>query len=85
MHEYSGGNLALRRAIAEMNSARPHAPVVDDPPGRRRPRRRAARSHLWSRAALAAALRAVAARLDPPCATPQTVPRTAARAGGGAA
>ena len=82
MHEYAGGNLALRRAIAEMNSARPNAPVLDGPPGRRRRRaRRADRSRVRSRAVLAAALRAVAARLDPPCAAPQTV----ARAGGGAA
>jgi hypothetical protein len=81
MHEYAGGNLALRRAIAEMNSARPHAPVVDGPPGRRR---RPARRRRPVRSALAVALRGVAARLDPPCAARQTVSRTVAGARGGA-
>jgi hypothetical protein len=54
--------------IAEVNSARPNAPVVDGAPGRRR---RGDRGRL--RAALAGALRRTAAWLDPPCATPQTV------------
>ncbi|MFD2795876.1 hypothetical protein ACFS27_20105 [Promicromonospora vindobonensis] len=67
MHEYTGGNLALRRMIAEVNSARPNAPVVDGPPGRRR----SDRARL--RATLAGALRRTAAWLDPPCATTQTV------------
>lgn len=80
MHEYAGGNLALRRVITEMNSARPGAPVVDGPPGRRRLRRRVGRPLRGAavrrtrlRAQLAAVLRAVAARLDPPCAAPQAV------------
>ena len=73
MHEYAGGNLALRRTIAEMNSARPDAPVVDGPPGRRRPTRGRAKGRSRLRVGAAAVLRGVAARLDPPCVTPQVV------------
>ncbi|MDR7380611.1 hypothetical protein [Promicromonospora iranensis] len=81
MHEYAGGNLALRRAVAEMNSARPHAPVRSDSSARRRRTARRRRRDLAAlRRALATALRATAARLDPPCVTPQSV----ARVGGGA-
>lgn len=97
MHEYAGGNLALRRVVAEVNSARPDAPVVDGPTTRRRRSagaahglaRRAARTpavrrRARVRVALAGALRGVAARLDPPCATPQAVAHAAGRAPGGA-
>lgn len=81
MHEYAGGNLALRRVVAEVNSARPDAPVVDDLSARRTARRRrGAGRGTRLRVALAGALRGLAARLDPPRATPQT----AGRAPGGA-
>ena len=81
MHEYTGGNLALRRVVTEVNSARPDAPVVDGRPARRRrPARSAVRRRPWLRlrVRVAGALRGVAARLDPPCATPQSLSRTAA-------
>ncbi|WP_454856017.1 hypothetical protein [Promicromonospora soli] len=91
MHEYCGGNLALRRVVAEVNSARPNAPVVDGPPARRRRtagRRtaglRTAGRRPSARVALAGALRGVAARLDPPCPTPQGVARQAMQVRGGA-
>ncbi|MFD6141028.1 hypothetical protein [Promicromonospora sp. NPDC060271] len=97
MHEYAGGNLALRRVVAEVNSARPDAPVVDGPAARRRRtagpapgrtrsavRGPAVRRRAGVRVALAGALRGVAARLDPPCATPQAAGHAAGRARGGA-
>lgn len=97
MHEYSGANLALRRVVAHVNSARPDAPVVDGPPSRRRRaggrahgaarrafRDLAVRRRAGVRVALAGALRRVAARLDPPCATPQAVAHAAGRSRGGA-
>ena len=82
MHEYAGGNLALRRVVTEMNSARPDAPVVDGGQNRRgrpaRPSRRLARRPVRRRArlrvVLASALRGVAARLDPSCTAPQALP-----------
>ncbi|WP_129788869.1 hypothetical protein [Promicromonospora panici] len=81
MHEYAGGNLALRRVVAEVNSARPDAPVVDGGQNRRgrpaRVSRRLARRPVSRgtrlRVVLAGALRGVAARLDPPCPTPQAL------------
>lgn len=97
MHEYAGGNLALRRVVAEMNSARPDAPVVDGAPARRRrstgparglarrpARTRAVHRRAGLRVALAGALRGVAARLDPPCVTPRVAAHPAGRARGGA-
>jgi hypothetical protein len=85
MHEYSGGNLALRRVAAHVNSARPDAPVVAGSPARRRRTARpAVRRRAGMRVALAGALRGVAARLDPPCATPQAVAHAAGRTRGGA-
>ena len=97
MHEYAGGNLALRRVVTHVNSARPDAPVVDGPRARRRRSARlahglarrtvggtAVRRRAGIRVALAGALRGVAARLDPPCATPQAVAHAAGRARGGA-
>jgi hypothetical protein len=86
MHEYAGGNLALRRVVTEMNSARPDAPVVDGGQNRRgrtarpsrrlarRPVRRPVRRRARLRVVLASALRGVAARLDPSCTAPQALP-----------
>jgi hypothetical protein len=86
MHEYAGGNLALRRVVAEVNSARPDAPVVAGRPvRRRRPARSTVRRRPRLRVAVAGALRGVAARLDPPCATPQGLPQALPRTMGGTA